>query len=256
MCEIYSFNADRPIKNDEYLREFFSDSRWHPHGWGLAWHEGDNLRLFKEPVTAVESSYLEYLIAMGISCEMLVAHIRNATRGLINYANCHPFVGLDRSGRRWMLLHNGTVINDALLKPYEQVQTGTTDSERVLLLMLDRLNEAIDEKSGPLDADERYEVLAQLMRDLSEGNKLNLVIDDGERTYAHTNTIQPTLFVNRRPGVVYVCSRPLGTELGWEAVTRCSLFALERGHIVRIDRVHDKDFDNDSYLRMITEGLI
>ena len=256
MCEIYAISASRQVKNDEYLREFFSDSRWNPHGWGLAWHDGENLKLFKEPVTAFESSYLEYLIDMGISCEMLVAHIRNATRGLINYANCHPFVALDLSGRRWMLLHNGTVIRDELIRPYESQQAGTTDSERVLLLMIDRMNEAIARKGSGLDADERYAVLARLMADLSGGNKLNLVIDDGERIYAHTNTIQPTLYANRQPGIVYLCSRPLGDDLPWEPLTRCALFALERGRIVRLDRVHDALFDNDEYLEMIREGLI
>lgn len=256
MCEIYAINAGRQIKNDAYLREFFSDSRWHPHGWGLAWHDGANLKLFKEPVTAVESSYLEYLIGMGISCDMLVAHIRNATRGLVNYANCHPFVGLDHAGRRWMLLHNGTVIEDGPLRGYESLQAGTTDSERVLLLLLDRLNDAIDRKGGDLDADERYQVVSDLVADLSGGNKLNLVIDDGERTYAHTNTIQPTLYANRQPGAVYLCSRPLGEELPWEALTRCCVFALEHGRIVRMDKAHDHLFDNDHYLQMIREGLI
>ena len=256
VCEMYAVNAGRPVKNDAYLREFFSDSKWNPHGWGLAWHEGTNLRLFKEPVTAFESSYLEYLINMGISCDMLIAHIRNATRGLINYANCHPFVGLDHSGRRWMLMHNGTVIEDELLRPYESQQAGTTDSERVLLLLLERLNEAIARNDGALDAEKRYDVIARLIADLSPNNKLNLVIDDGERTYAHTNTIQPTLYANRQPGVVYLCSRPLGDELPWEALTRCSLFAMERGRIVRMDKVHDGLFDNDHYLQMIAEGLI
>ena len=56
--------------------------------------------------------------------------------------------------------------------------------------------------------------------------------------------------------MVYLCSRPLGDELPWEALTRCSLFAMERGRIVRLDKVHDGLFDNDHYLQMIAEGLI
>ena len=120
----------------------------------------------------------------------------------------------------------------------------------------DRWEMRIHKRLIDLDADERYQAVSDLVADLSGGNKLNLVIDDGERTYAHTNTIQPTLYANRQPGAVYLCSRPLGEELPWEALTRCCVFALEHGRIVRMDKAHDHLFDNDHYLQMIREGLI
>ena len=59
MCEIFALSAKRPIEPDAYLEEFFADSAWNPHGWGLVWYGDQGRELFKEPVQAVESGLLK-----------------------------------------------------------------------------------------------------------------------------------------------------------------------------------------------------
>lgn len=241
------------MRHDAYLHEFFSDSVIHPHGWGLSWREGTDVVLFKEPVTAVESAYLEFLLAMDTEAKLSIAHIRNATRGILSYANCHPFVGVDSSGRSWVVAHNGTMLAGEALEPYVELQQGQTDSERVMLFLVDRINEAMARLGRSLDAGERFGVLSRCMEELSAGNKLNLVFDDGEYTYAHTNTVQATLYLQPGADVVRICSRPIGE--GWEQMERCRLFAWRDGELKMASQPHGHTFDNDLYMRIIRQEL-
>ena len=92
MCELYAIDSKWPVRANAGLAEFFEDSPFHPHGWGLAWHEGTRFQLHKEPLTAVDSNYLAYLLDEPIRAERLVAHIRNATRGVASFENSHPCI--------------------------------------------------------------------------------------------------------------------------------------------------------------------
>ena len=112
MCEIFALSAKRPIEPDAYLEEFFADSAWNPHGWGLVWYGDQGRELFKEPVQAVESGLLKYVLSWDLCSKLLIAHIRNATRGTLAYANCHPFEFADSCGRLWSICHNGTIIDE------------------------------------------------------------------------------------------------------------------------------------------------
>ena len=85
MCEIFALSAKRPIEPDAYLEEFFADSAWNPHGWGLVWYGDQGRELFKEPVQAVESGLLKYVLSWDLCSKLLIAHIRNATRGTLAY---------------------------------------------------------------------------------------------------------------------------------------------------------------------------
>ena len=203
MCELYAIDSKRPVRANAGLAEFFEDSPYHPHGWGMAWREGTRFQLHKEPLTAVDSNYLAYLLDEPIHAEHLIAHIRNATRGVVSFENCHPFIGRDMTGRRWVIAHNGTILNNGLLTGYDQWIEGQTDSEQVVLFLMDLIDEATTRIGRALDFDERFVVLSRAMDTLSDFNKLNLIIDDGEFTYAHTNTKQHTLFVRQGANAAY-----------------------------------------------------
>jgi len=250
MCEILAVNAAQPIDAAPHLREFFPDSVWHPNGWGLAWREGSVVRLFKEPVRAIDSELLPRLLDGEIEASLLVAHIRNATRGAMTFENCHPFVLADVTGHTWVIAHNGTVLSDALVEPYRGDQQGDTDSERVALFLVDRINRTTARKGGSLDAIERFSVIDAAMVDLAPGNKLNLVVDDGELTYAHTNTDQPTLYELRSPGLTLLCTRPLGNG-AWAPVPGCQLVAYRDGELALAGTSHGQSFDNDLYASII-----
>ena len=240
MCEIFAISSKKRVEAQPLLREFFSDSVEHPHGWGLAWRDMGSFRLYKEPVTAVESAYLDYLLGLDIKPHLLIAHIRNATRGIVSYANCHPFLLADATGREWVFSHNGTILDEEALGPKRPAE-GDTDSEQIALALVERIDAA-----ASASFDERFAVLERAMAELSPNNKLNLVFSDGETLYLHTNTIQPTLYARREEG-----SRPIGDS--WEELERCTLFAFRDGELIAQGEPHGADFDNDLYMRIIAQ---
>ena len=135
---------------NEELKEFYSHSDKHPNGWGLALLEPDMTNWEKEPLCANESRYLRERLSEPIMARSVMAHIRYATIGNVEWRNCHPFCGRDRSGRQWVFQHNGTIFDYPPLHPYVNVQQGDTDSERILLYFLDRIDRKMEESGHVL----------------------------------------------------------------------------------------------------------
>ena len=159
MCELLGFSSRRRRNVTPLLREFFSHAERHPHGWGLARFEDASApQIEKEPVKATESETLRRILDEGVEAQTLLGHIRLATVGTIEYANCHPFSEADNSGRVWTLVHNGTIFSGGALNDYLGVQFGETDSERVLLHFIARVNRQQIRLGRPLGEEERFEI--------------------------------------------------------------------------------------------------
>lgn len=136
--------------------------------------------------------------------------------------NCHPFVGRDNRGRVWTLAHNGTVFRGDALGPYFAAQEGRTDSERLLLLLLDRVGARQDALGRALGPEERFAEFAVLARELSPGNKLNLLVYDGEALYAHANAAGSLHLREDPSGAAVLSTRPLGSGDGWAPLPLCA----------------------------------
>ena len=99
MCELLGFSSRKRRRRNDLLREFYSHAEAHPHGWGLArFLDGGAPSIEKEPVCATCSTSLERLLADPVEERTLIAHIRLATVGHIEYKNCHPFTAADNIG--------------------------------------------------------------------------------------------------------------------------------------------------------------
>lgn len=253
MCELYGINSMRPVRANDHLRTFFRDSVAHPHGWGLAWREGDRVFLHKEELRAIDSTYLSYLLEEPIRSTNLVAHIRNATMGTLTYNNCHPFLRRDIMGSPWVIAHNGTILDDRLTNGYEAYAAGDTDSEQVVIFLVDALDDVAERKGAPLTFGERFVILSHAVEELSRKNKLNLVIDDGEYTYVHTNTVEPTLYVRASGGTAFFCTRPLEDGDGWQELPSNRLIAYRNGHMERMGARHGNSIDEAAYFRAISQ---
>lgn len=255
MCELYAISARQPVCANDHLRVFYQDSVWHPHGWGLSWREGAHVHLHKEPVRAIDSSYLSELLERPVCAKNVVAHIRNATMGRLTYQNSHPFVLTDRSGRVWTIAHNGTMLDAHLVQGYKDRAEGDTDSEQVALYLVDKIDDAIAQKGEALGFDERFELIAREVEALSRGgrlnNKLNLLIDDGTYVYLHTNTVSPTLYVRKDEDVAFFCTRPLPDGDGWEELPTNCLVAYREGRLARMAPRHEHSIDDEAYLQGI-----
>ena len=230
MCELFAVNAARPVRVNAYLEEFFSHSRKHKDGWGITWREsctntavpaqtlpkpeghGDDsdVYLYREPVAAWTSTAMGEFCAHAIDSCRLEAHIRLSTCGNTVRENCHPFYATDISGREWTLIHNGILFNEELLATYDRKEAGQTDSERALLFLIDVVNEAAMRSVGDLGFDTRFQALSEAIAQISNLNRLNLIIDDGEYTYVHTNTNVDTLYFRQlsADAIVFSAARP------------------------------------------------
>ena len=146
MCELFGVSSIRTIHLNGLLEEFFSHGREHPHGWGMAFFNAYGVALEKEPSPSFKSLYLKHRLTVPIDTAAFIAHIRLATKGSLEYQNTHPFVRKDKTGRTWTLAHNGTIFDCDILNKYVRSQSGSTDSERILMYIVDRINAAISKK--------------------------------------------------------------------------------------------------------------
>ena len=145
MCELFGASSIEKAEYKDLLREFYSHDVRNPHGWGIAVREGDRLLVKKEPVRASASEILAGIMERPIRTDLLLAHVRLATKGSIEYENTHPFVQKDVSGQTWTLIHNGTIFESSILDQYVNRQVGSTDSERILCHLIARMNSALRE---------------------------------------------------------------------------------------------------------------
>ena len=238
MCELFAVNAKEPVEVGEYLREFFQHCELNPHGWGVSWRDGDSIELHKEPVRATDSPFLAEFLNGPVARRHLLAHIRLATIGCVSKENCHPLVESDQYGCEWMMIHNGTLFNDALTTGY----SGTSDSVRVIQFLMDLLDAADMRYGRDLDFEERFETLNCAMAMLSNGNKLNVILDDGECLYVHTNTMANTLFVKQEPGAALFSTHPLDESPHWAPVPTARFQAYRDGELVRQAPPHPNVF--------------
>lgn len=230
MCEIFGVSFHSKQKINSYLKEFYSHSDHHPHGWGLAIEEDGGMDIDKEPLEANKSVYLKERLSTDICVKNALAHIRYATIGNVKYNNAHPFSKRDNYGRKWTMVHNGTIFEFYELNYYFDKQKGDTDSERILLYLIDKINQKQNELKRPLEIDERCELLNSIMINMSISNKINLMIYDGEVLYAHCNYYGTLYYLEKEDGFI-LSTQPLSDE-HWKPVPFTRLLALKDGKLI------------------------
>ena len=236
MCELFGVSARDDFYANNYLKAFYAHSDFHPHGWGLACVSRNSALVEKESVKASESNYLRERLSQPITEKLLLAHIRYATIGNVEYKNCHPFTGKDCTGRRWTLIHNGTIFDYEPLNRFVKEQKGDTDSERIFLYLMERLNEAQRQKGARLPFEERFALLDGIIGEMAKGNKLNLLFTDGKYLYAHTNC-RGTLHYLEKNNAVIVATQPLSDE-NWQPAPFCQLLAFTKGKPIKTGTEH------------------
>ena len=240
MCELFGISAQNEFYANDYLKAFYRRSDYHPHGWGLACASRHSAQIEKESVKASKSNYLRERLSQPVTERLLLAHIRYATIGNVEYKNCHPFTGKDCTGRHWTLIHNGTIFDYPALNPYLKTQKGDTDSERVFLYLLDSINEATRQNGAALRFEERFAMLDAIICDMSKGNKLNLLFTDGKYLYAHTNC-KGTLHYLEKSGAALMSTLPLNEE-NWQPAPFGQLLAFCKGKLIKAGTEHHHEY--------------
>lgn len=229
MCELLGFSSAKEHNVSRYLKVLSNHSENHPHGWGAAFRQHGDIKTIKESVRADKSQFLKSIIDGGMVTDLLIGHIRLATIGNMEYNNCHPFLSNDCSGAPWILFHNGTMFNTELTKDYTAIQEGATDSECILLYLMDAMNAAIAE-SGHLTTLQPFNLLSECVTKLSRGNKLNLMIFYKETLFVHTNMAK-TLFYREIEDSVIFATVPLD-NMEWKPVPMMKLLGYKKGRLI------------------------
>jgi len=238
MCELFAVTAKRRLTVNDTLKTFFSHSEEHRNGWGLYVKDKGLELMVKEEVKANDSPRLKSILSENIDTALCIAHIRNATIGEVCVCNSHPFTGSDKNGRKWVLFHNGTIFDAPVLDKYHYVQEGSTDSERILLYIIDRVNQ--------FDADgseDRMRLIEDVVAKIVPGNKLNLMIHDGTYLYVHKN--EPgTLYKKKENDGIKISTKPLDDGHWTEVPSNC-LQVYKDGELVYEGQRHRHTYIHD-----------
>lgn len=240
MCELFGVTSDSKVCVNDYLKVFFSHSVEHRNGWGLALLDNMGVAIEKEPLRAVDSQYLKNRLTGSIDTSICMAHIRKATIGDESFINTHPFARCDSSGRRWVFIHNGTIFESDQLNRYLYEQEGTTDSERILLYIIDRVNREVERNC---DNKAKCELIDDIVREITPGNKVNFILYDGTLLYVHKN--EPGTLHRKQDGnTIYFSTHPLD-DRGWEEFEQNRLMVYRAGKLIYEGKEHDNTYHHD-----------
>lgn len=189
MCELFGFSSLLPTRATFSLRSFADRGGFTSasvDGWGLAFLDGRDARLYKEPAPAADSCWLRFIEQRRIASRLMISHIRRATRGAKTHANTQPFQR-ELGGRTHVFAHNGVL--DGIDQKFAGAArrfgpVGETDSEIAFCILLERLAPLWADGAMPELEKRRavFEDFAAVMRALGPANFL---YSDGDALFAH-----------------------------------------------------------------------
>jgi len=188
-----------------------------PDGWGVAYMEGTDARVLREPHPAANSDLVAFLGHHGPDATTVISHVRRATAGAKGLENTQPFARV-LGGRTHVFAHNGhvgelPVPSEPWLRP-----VGSTDSELLFGVLLRRLEPLWRGTSAP-SLDARSEVVARFAEEMRALGALNFLYADGLTLFAHGHrrTIEGD-GISDEPGL-YLLLQPRGEPC--DDVTPC-----------------------------------
>lgn len=265
MCELLALSSSEPAHLTFSLRTLAArggEAGTTHDGWGVAFYQGEDVALFREPLAASDSALVRYLESQGPSTNLAISHIRHATRGTVQLANTQPFVR-ELGGRTHVFAHNGDlpgVEGAAVLALGSYRPVGQTDSEYVFCALLTRLRTLWEEASPP-SLQARMSLLALFATDLRVLGPSNFIYADGDALFAHGHRrLQPARGRAEPPGlwvlqrhcapadpasvreagvsvahaersVLLIASVPL-TDEAWQPMAEGELLAIRAGEVL------------------------
>ncbi|MFT5135670.1 MAG: putative glutamine amidotransferase [Arenicella sp.] len=207
MCQLLGLSSSDPVRLSFSWESFVmrgSQARGNPDGWGVAYFEGRDAMLLREPTPAAESPMVEFLTGHAPRSNLVISHVRRATHGERNLANTQPF-------QRVFGAHTHIFAHNGFVPPFKLSNTssffspqGTTDSERLFCYLLSQL-EPLWSGAGVPALEKRFEVVKHFAQEILERGASNFLYSDGVTLFAHGHrrTIpgdevsdEPGLYVN------------------------------------------------------------
>ena len=195
MCELFAMSSRLPANVTLSLNEFAAHggaTNHHRDGWGIAFFEDRDARLIKEATAASDSPFMQLIRDNDLASEIVVSHIRKATKGSVALKNTHPF-SRELGGQRHVFAHNGMLhdVEDAPalgLGVYHPI--GGTDSEYAFCALLHRMADlwrggGTGGTAPALAA--RLAVVGEFAAIIRALGPANFIYADGETIFAHAD---------------------------------------------------------------------
>lgn len=190
MCELFCLSSRRPTRTTFSLHRFATrgaPATRNIDGWGVAFHDGRDARLYKEPEPAGNSPLLGFIERHLRPTRLLISHIRHATVGGNSLANTQPF-SRELGGHVHLFAHNGGFqgIEDLFARTVHRFRpVGDTDSEKGFCLLLDRLIKVWDGATEPPPLAARLAVVEAFAAEMRPLGIANFLYSDGEFVFGH-----------------------------------------------------------------------
>jgi glutamine amidotransferase len=264
VCELLALSSSQPARLTFSLHTLAGRGgllgRAHD-GWGVAFYEGHDVALFREPWPAGGSALVQHLETQGPATGLAISHIRHATQGKVSLANTQPFVR-ELGGRTHVFAHNGNLPGiESTAQPGSGAcrPVGETDSEQAFCALLTRLS-TLWLAGGLPPLKSRLRVVAAFAAELRRLGPANFLYADGDALFAHGDrrlqkngrAEPPGLWIRQThcpPGdasagrgagvtvdgagtsVAWIASVPL-TDEPWQALACGELVAVRSGAVV------------------------
>ncbi|MDI1285824.1 MAG: class II glutamine amidotransferase [Reyranella sp.] len=189
MCELFCLSSRLPTRVTFSLRKFADRGGLgggNVDGWGVAFHDGREVRLYKEPEPAGDSPWLAFIQERRLPTRLLISHIRHATRGSLSLTNTQPFAR-ELGGRTHLFAHNGRLegIDVPFAASAKRFQPlGDTDSEMAFCLLLERLSPLWDGGGVPTLA-ARLAAVTGFAAEMRSLGPANFLYSDGAVVFGH-----------------------------------------------------------------------
>lgn len=188
MCELFAVSASAPVDvkvSLTTLARHGGETDQHRDGWGVAFLDGRDARIIREPGPAAASPWIGCIAQHGTPCDTVIAHIRRATQGAISLANTQPFAR-EMRGRMHVYAHNGMVRDlPTMARGNSEVARfqpiGETDSEIAFCRFLTHLAELPDE------TEVAFAAFVQHARMLAEIGPANILYASAGQVWAYAD---------------------------------------------------------------------
>jgi glutamine amidotransferase len=252
MCQLFGLSSSSPSAvtfSFTGLSARGGRTGTHADGFGLAFHDGADCRVFIDEGRASDAPLAGFLRAFPIRARTVLAHVRRATQGPVQLANCHPFVR-EWGGRYWSFCHNGDLVDFAPRLRGVFLPVGSTDSERAFCWLLQELRRRFRRPPAGGWRD-LAPAIAELAGRIGTHGAFNFLLSDGDALYVHCGSqlawvrrahpfataqlvdedLTLDLGAANGPGdhMVLVATEPLTRNEGWSTLSRGELRVFVRG---------------------------
>jgi glutamine amidotransferase len=184
MCQLLGMNANTPTDIVFSFTGFCTRAEEHKDGFGIAFFEGNGVRVFVDAQSARCSPVADMVRRYPIRSDNIIAHIRKATQGRVALENTHPFQR-ELWGRYWVFAHNGDLKGFAPRLHSAFRPVGGTDSELAFCWLMQELAKA--HASVPA-IPELTATLRELVPQVAAHGTFNFMLSNGEALWAHCST--------------------------------------------------------------------